>query len=118
MGQAASERAQKNPQRGHGSQQLALDALSRFQKGLEEAARKGKGQGGGGGFPFPFADSGGGNEEEGDGRDPLRDKVAIPGAEAYRVPEEFRKDLLDAMKQGAPERYRGEVQRYYEELVK
>jgi hypothetical protein len=118
MGQAASELAQKNPQRGHGSQQLALDALSRFQKGLEEAARKGKGQGGGGGFPFPFADSGGGNEEEGDGRDPLRDKVAIPGAEAYRVPEEFRKDLLDAMKQGAPERYRGEVQRYYEELVK
>ena len=39
-------------------------------------------------------------------------------AEAYKVPEEFRKDLLDAMKQGAPERYRGEVQRYYEELVK
>jgi uncharacterized protein DUF4175 len=117
MGAAASELAQKNPQRGHGEQELALDALSRFQKGLEEAARKGKGQGGGTGFPFPFADQGGG-EEEGQGRDPSRDKVNIPGAEAYRVPEEFRKDLLDAMKQGAPERYRGEVQRYYEELVK
>jgi archaellum component FlaC len=117
MGQAASELAQKNPQRGHGEQELALDALSRFQKGLEEAAKKGQGKGGGGmGFPFPFADSGGG--EEGDGRDPSRDKVNIPGAEAYKVPEEFRKDLLDAMKQGAPERYRGEVQRYYEELVK
>ena len=47
-----------------------------------------------------------------------REKVKIPGAEAHRVPEEFRKDLLDAMKQGAPERYRSEVQRYYEELVK
>jgi len=117
MGQAASELAQKNPQRGHGQQQLALDALSRFQKGLEDAARKGKGQGGGGGFPFPFADSGGG-DQTGDGRDAARDRVAIPGAEAYRVPEEFRKDLLDAMKQGAPERYKGEVQRYYEELVK
>jgi archaellum component FlaC len=117
MGQAASELGQKNPQRGHGEQELALDALSRFQKGLEEAARKGKGQGAGSGFPFPFADAGGG-EQEGDGRDPSRDKVSIPGAEAYRVPEEFRKDLLDAMKQGAPERYRGEVQRYYEELVK
>jgi hypothetical protein len=44
--------------------------------------------------------------------------VEIPGAEAHRVPEEFRKDLMEAMKQGAPERYRGEVQRYYEELVK
>ena len=29
------------------------------------------------------------------------------------MPEEFRRDLLDAMKQGAPERYKGEVQRYY-----
>jgi hypothetical protein len=116
MGQAVSELAQKNPQRGHGQQELALDALSRFQKGLEEAAKKGKGQGGGMGFPFPFGQQGG--DEEGDGRDPSREKVSIPGAEAYKVPEEFRKDLLDAMKQGAPERYRGEVQRYYEELVK
>ncbi len=118
MGQAASELGQKNPQRGHGEQELALDALSRFQKGLDEAAKKGKGQGGGMGFPYPFGDQGGGGEESGDGRDPAREKVNIPGAEAYKVPEEFRKDLLDAMKQGAPERYKGEVQRYYEELVK
>jgi hypothetical protein len=119
MGQAASELAQKNPQRGHGQQELAMDALNRFQKGLEEAAKRGQqGQNGQGGmgFPFPFGDDGGG--EEGDGRDPSREKVAIPGAEAHKVPEEFRKDLLDAMKQGAPERYKGEVQRYYEELVK
>jgi hypothetical protein len=117
MGQAAAELGQKNPQRGHGEQELALDALSRFQKGLEEAAKRGKGQGGGPGFPYPFGDQGGG-EESGDGRDPARERVNIPGAEAYKVPEEFRKDLLDAMKQGAPERYKGEVQRYYEELVK
>jgi hypothetical protein len=118
MGQAASELGNKNPQRGHGEQELALDALSRFQKGLEEAAKKGKGQSGGMGFPFPFADSGDAGEESGDGREASREKVQIPGAEAYRVPEEFRKDLLDAMKQGAPERYKGDVQRYYEELVK
>ncbi len=117
MGQAASELGQKNPQRGHGEQELALDALSRFQKGLEEAAKRGKGQGGGSGFPFPFGDDSGG-DGSGEGRDPAREKVNIPGAEAYKVPEEFRKDLLDAMKQGAPERYKGEVQRYYEELVK
>ncbi len=115
MGQAAAQLMNKNPQRGRGEQELALDALERFQKGLEEAAKKGKG-GGGMGFPFPFAESGG--EENGDGFDPSREKVEIPGAEAHKVPEEFRKDLLEAMKQGAPERYRGEVQRYYEELVK
>jgi ABC-type transporter Mla subunit MlaD len=121
MGQAAMELGQRNPQRGHGEQQAALDALERFRKGLEDAAKQGQGQGQGGqGFPFPFADSGqsSGQEQMGDGQDPSREKVKIPGAEAHKVPEEFRKDLLEAMKQGAPERYKGEVQRYYEELVK
>jgi len=118
MGQATDQLGMsKNPQRGHGEQELALDALSRFQKGLEEAAKKG-GQGGGQGFPFPFADSSGEGSNEGDGREASREKVKIPGAEAHRVPEEFRRDLLEAMKQGVPERYRGDVQRYYEELVK
>jgi len=116
MNQAAGQLGQaKNPQRGHGEQELALDALSRFEKGLKDAAKQGKGEGQG--FPFPFADSGS-SERDGEGVDPSREKVKIPGAEAHKVPEEFRRDLLEAMKQGTPERYRGDVQRYYEELVK
>jgi hypothetical protein len=122
MGEAAEELGGRNPQRGHGQQQLALDALARFRKGLEDAAKSMQ-QGGGGqgeGFPFPFAEGG---QEDGQGRgedgfDPSREKVKIPGAEAHKVPEAFRKDLLEAMKQGTPERYRADVQRYYEELVK
>ncbi|HSN90529.1 MAG TPA: DUF4175 family protein [Anaeromyxobacteraceae bacterium] len=115
MGQAAEALGRGNPQRGAGEQALALDALSRFRKGLEEAARR-SGGAGGSGFPFPFAEQGG--SSEGEGFEPSRERVEIPGAEAYKVPEEFRKDLLEAMRQGTPERYRGEVQRYYEELVK
>ncbi|HEU4383411.1 MAG TPA: DUF4175 family protein [Anaeromyxobacteraceae bacterium] len=117
MQQAAEELGRKNPQRGHSQQRQALDALSRFRKGLEEMARRG-GRGGGG-FPFPFAavDLGGGGEEGSMG-DPSREKVEIPGAEAHRAPEEFRRDLLEAMKQGAPEAYQAEVKRYYEELVR
>jgi hypothetical protein len=116
MGQAAMELGQRNPQRGHGEQELAMDALERFQKGLEQMAKQGGGGPGGQGFPFPFAEQGGG--QSGDGHEPSQEKVEIPGAEAHKVPEEFRKDLLDAMRQGAPERYEGEVKRYYEELVK
>ncbi|HYG69914.1 MAG TPA: hypothetical protein VD838_19715, partial [Anaeromyxobacteraceae bacterium] len=116
MGQAAMELGQRNPQRGHGEQELAMDALDRFRKGLEEMAKQGGGASGGQGFPFPFAEQGGG--QTGDGMEPSQEKVEIPGAEAHKVPEEFRKDLLDAMRQGAPERYEGEVKRYYEELVK
>jgi len=116
MAGAAGDLGQKNPQRGHGRQRQALDALERFRQGLEEMAKNGQG-GKEGGFPFPFALHGGG-QEEGDAGDPSTERVEIPGADAYKVPEEFRKDILEAMKQGAPEPYRPELQRYYEELVR
>ena len=117
MQKAEGELGQKNPQRGHGEQRQALDDLSRFKRGLDEMAKNSKpGAGSGGGFPFPFGEEQG--SREGDGSDPSQDKVEIPGADAYKVPDEFRKDLLEAMKQGAPEPYQGEVKRYYEELVK
>ncbi len=115
MQRAQGELALRNPQRGHGEQRQALDDLTRFKRGLDEMAKNSQ-RGGGGGFPFPFGEEQGGRE--GEGADPSAEKVEIPGAEAYKVPDEFRKDLLEAMKQGAPDAYKGEVQRYYEELVK
>jgi hypothetical protein len=115
MLRAQGELGQKNPQRGHGEQRQALEDLARFKRGMEEMAKNSQ-QGGGGGFPLPFGGEAGG--QNGEGMEASQDKVEIPGADAYRVPDEFRKDLLDAMKQGAPDAYKGEVQRYYEELVK
>jgi len=44
--------------------------------------------------------------------------VEIPDADPGTAFKDFRKDLLDAMKQGTPERYREQVKSYYEELVK
>ena len=115
MQRAQGELAQRNAQRGHGEQRLAMDDLARFKRGLDEMAKNSQ-RGGGGGFLLPFGEEQGGRE--GDGMDPSQEKVEIPGADAYRVPDEFRKDLLEAMKQGAPDAYKAEVQRYYEELVK
>lgn len=114
MGQASGELQGGNVQRGRSQQEAALEGLDRFAKGLEQMA---KGGGSGEGFPFPFGMEGMG-QEWGDGEEPSPEKVEIPGAEAWRAPAEFRKELLDAMKQGTPERYEGEVKRYYEELVK
>jgi chromosome segregation ATPase len=117
---AAGELSQRNPQRGHGRQQQAMDALARFRSGMEQMARRQGGQGEGGGFPYPFAMQGAeaGGGREGDGFDPSEERVEIPGADPQRGSEEFRRDLLEAMKQGTPERYRGEVSRYYQEIVK
>jgi hypothetical protein len=47
-----------------------------------------------------------------------RDPVRIPGADESSAPRAWRQELLDAMKEKAPERFRDDVRRYYEELVR
>ncbi|WP_090488209.1 DUF4175 family protein [Myxococcus virescens] len=109
MGEAARRMQGKDPGRGYGEQQAALEGLRQFQQQMQEGQRGGKG-----GLPLPM---GMGRRQQGNGRDP-KQKVELPDEDAFQAPKEFRKDLLDAMKQGAPEKYREQVKRYYEELVK
>jgi hypothetical protein len=47
-----------------------------------------------------------------------KEPVRIPGADEFRAPKEFRQDLLDAMKRGAPKEYKEQLKRYYEELAR
>jgi hypothetical protein len=109
---SASERLEgRDPGRGYGDQKSALDGLEQLQQQMQESQRGG---GRGGGIPLPmFA----GKEGEG-GNEVSKQKVEIPEADPGTAFQDFRKDLLDAMKQGTPERYRDQVKRYYEELVK
>jgi hypothetical protein len=53
----------------------------------------------------------------GSARNP-REPVRIPGADESSAPRAWRQELLDAMKEKAPERFRDDVRRYYEELVR
>jgi hypothetical protein len=52
------------------------------------------------------------------GRGKDKDPVRIPGADESAAPRAWRQELLDAMKEKAPERFRDEVRRYYEDLVR
>ena len=45
------------------------------------------------------------------------EKVEIPSEEAYKVPKEFRQDILDALKEGLPEKYKELNKDYYQRLV-
>ncbi len=54
--------------------------------------------------------------EEGD-RGFSLEEVKIPTAEAYKVPKEFRQDILDSMKQGLPQKYQELNKDYYRKLV-
>lgn len=53
-------------------------------------------------------------EGAGVGDEPIR----IPGAEEYRAPEQFREDILEAMKKKAPSGYDDMLRRYYQELIR
>jgi hypothetical protein len=107
----ATERLEgKDPQRGYGEQKAALDSLEQLQQSMQQSQRGG----GRGGLPLPLL---AGGEQEG-GNELSRQKVEVPDADPNGAPREFRKDLLDAMKQGTPDRYRDQVKHFYEELVK
>ncbi|QSQ12828.1 DUF4175 family protein [Myxococcus landrumensis] len=110
MGEAAQRMQGKDPGRGYGEQQAALEGLRQFQQQMQQGQKGRKG-----GLPLPGGMSG--RKQGNAGRDP-KDQVELPDEDAFQAPKEFRKDLLDAMKQGAPEKYREQVKRYYEELVK
>ena len=71
-------------------------------------------------LPLPFGPGqSGGGDEGGESFDPRsREKVEIPKPEQYKVPAEFREDILKAAKQNTAEAYKEAVRRYYEEIVK
>ncbi|MDP2274140.1 MAG: DUF4175 domain-containing protein [Archangium sp.] len=113
--QGAGEKlAGKDPSRGFGEQQGAMQGLRGIQQAMAEAAKGGKsGKGGKGGIPMPIKRRGGrsrgGQQNE---------KVEIVDEDPNAGTREFRKDVMDAMKQGAPDRYKDQNKKYYEELVK
>ena len=43
------------------------------------------------------------------------DKVELPGKDDYK-PEKFRKEILEALKQSVPDRYREQIESYFKEL--
>jgi hypothetical protein len=98
MGKASNKLASLQPQEAHGSQEAAADRLARLRQQMEEARQ-----------PRQWSQA---------GPSVLRERIHIPGADAFRPPKEFRKDILDAMKEKAPRAFRGQVKRYYEELVR
>jgi hypothetical protein len=121
--QQAMEQAEKRlgkgePRAGEAGEEQAQQHLEKFEQAMKEMAKKQQG-GGGGGLPMPWGDvQREGDGDEGEGSDASREKVEIPDAESSRGPQEFRKRLLDAMKQAPPEKFKDRVRQYYEELVK
>jgi hypothetical protein len=87
----------RDPRDAVGEESQALETLGKLKEQMQRERR-------------PRDESGGARVD--------KEPVKIPGADEYRAPKEFRQDLLEAMKRGAPPEYKEQVKRYYEELVK
>jgi soluble cytochrome b562 len=101
MEQAGRELSQLNPSLAEEHQRSALEKLGQAGEQLDRAARPQQ----------P-------GQREGVGVGDHRKRVEIPQAADYRVPAEFREELLKAMKEEAPPLYRELVERYYESLIR
>jgi hypothetical protein len=68
--------------------------------------------------PFALGTPSGDEEGAGSAESAEREKVVVPGADDYQVPAEFRRDILDTMRQASPPAFDDQVKRYYREIVK
>lgn len=97
MTQAEKRMGGRDPSGARDAARTAADALQKAKQEAQKAARQAQSQG-----------------DAALGDEPVR----IPGADQYVAPEEFRKELLEAMKKRPPSGYDDQVKRYYEELIR
>ncbi|MBP9085890.1 MAG: DUF4175 family protein [Kofleriaceae bacterium] len=95
MGAADDRLKATDPGGARAATRAASEALDQARKKARDAARQ--------------RQEGAGASEE-----PIR----IPGADDYKAPEQFREDILEAMKKRGPGGYDDMLKRYYEELIR
>jgi hypothetical protein len=99
MGESEQRLRKHQPGLAESNAREALSQLESARKSLERSRNDpGRGKGGIGGLQS-------------------RRRVAIPDADQYRVPKEYRDELLKSIKERAPHAYRELIERYYEALV-
>ena len=92
MREASSQLRKGDAKQAGGAQQNAIERLAKLRDSLQERSTG--------------------------AASPQHDPVRIPGADESQAPRAWRQELMDAMKEKAPEHFRDDVRRYYEELVK
>ncbi len=93
MGQSQQDLQRGDPREGSGKAREAADRLAKLRDDLRDGPK------------------------EANGRN-RREPVRIPGADESKAPREWRQELMEAMRERAPERYNEEVRKYYEEIAK
>lgn len=100
------------------SERDAMQQLGEAQRQMEGAGQSGGKGGRPGGIPLGQRMGGRGGRGQDGMQGFSNEKVEIPDGSQFRVPKEFREDILEAMKKPSPEGYKQLNQEYYEKLIK
>ena len=98
MKQAEQRLRDSHPQKAEMDEEAAMERLDRARKRVQQMMKPQRSQQMGMGMSH--------------------DRAEIPKPEDYKVPAEFRDEVMRAMRENAPSKYRELVERYYQELIK
>ena len=112
MRRATRRLGAKEPRSAYGHQQHAISKLSKLRKALRQSLQRQQGKQGQ--KPGQKGNRSGSGQRMGNRR---QNEVKIPKPGDHKAPKALRQDILDAMKEKVPKRYRERVRRYYEKLV-
>jgi len=130
MGEAAGELGQHHARQAIPPEEEALRRLSQGQQAMQQAMQQMAQRGQMGQIPVPMVlrrpgDPYAFNPQPFPDRSP-RDQgrlgintrdFKIPGKEEYKVPKQFREEIMEALKRGAPSQFRGQVEQYFKKLT-
>lgn len=116
MKQAAKRLGNRSPRPAYSHQQKAISALRKLRQSMRQSMQP-QGKNGGSGKQRQ-GNRGGKGGLRGFRRQQSDPKVKIPKPGQHKAPKALRQDILDAMKEKLPHRYREPVRKYYEKLVK
>jgi len=102
MGEAKDDLEGQRPGQAKGKQQEALEHLEKAQQSMQQRMQQ----------------KGGKQDRDQTGINDPKAKVEIPEDDPYGAPRSFREEVLKAMKERAPEKYKDAIERFYEELIK
>jgi hypothetical protein len=130
MGQAQGELGQRRARQAIPPEEEALRRLSQGQQAMQQAMQQMAQRGQMSQIPVPMVlrrpgDPYAFNPQPSPDRSP-RDQgrmgintrdFKIPGKEEYKAPKQFREEIIEALKRGAPAQFKGQIEQYFKNLT-
>ncbi|HEX2278137.1 MAG TPA: DUF4175 family protein [Candidatus Tectomicrobia bacterium] len=130
MGEARGELSERRARQAIPPEEEALRRLSQGQQAMQQAMQQMAQRGQMGQMPVPMVLRRPGDPFAFD-QQPFPDRspreqgrmgvntrdFKIPGKEEYKAPKQFREEIMEALKRGAPSQFKGQIEQYFKNLT-